>query len=105
MRQAVTAAIPRPAAETAEQTVSAIIATSRVVIVRAGSVRPFHPAPPHTPRATVETDLREISGSAPPQGAAPSPPPGATGAAYASPVPVGSRLGHARKDWETVEHE
>ncbi|GAA2261080.1 hypothetical protein GCM10010145_31030 [Streptomyces ruber] len=73
------AAMPRPAAETAEQTVSAIIRSSRRELVErvesSGSsgveqassrvgrfVRPFHRAPPHTRCAMVRPDLREISG-------------------------------------------
>src|SRR5438105_3961053 len=53
--------MPRPATETAEQTVSAIIRSSRQGSVER-AVRPFHPAPSPTPGATPRANLRDISG-------------------------------------------
>ncbi|GAA5047451.1 hypothetical protein GCM10023336_12760 [Streptomyces similanensis] len=61
-----TAAMPRPAAETAEQTVSAIIRSSWAWLT-GRAVRPFHPAPLPSPGATLPADIRDISGSPPSQ--------------------------------------
>ncbi|GAB2771076.1 hypothetical protein GCM10027073_00250 [Streptomyces chlorus] len=62
-----TSAMPRPAADTAEQTVSAIIRSSRQGF---GGIGYFVPSILHLPDPTgpwLRSQIRDISGSAPPQ--------------------------------------
>ncbi len=60
LRYAVIAAMPRPAADTAEQTVSAIIRSSRLGSVGHEYFCPFHPAPSGRLGAMLRPEIREI---------------------------------------------